>query len=150
MEPTPDAGRPSEGHLDRRTCLVLLEAKEVGRIVLPGAEPFIAPLNYILVDEQIVFRTAPTAHAADHIGETVLFEIDTVDLGHEAGWSIVVHGVLDDLTDQAASDPRMDRLQPWPPGHKARWLGIRIDEISGRWLQGRVQPSTNIDERGYL
>ena len=150
MEDERDHPRPADQELDRGVCVSLLDAKEIGRIVLPGADPFVAPVNYIVVDDLIVFRSDPASHAATRIGEMVLFEADTVDEAHEAGWSVVVRGPLADVTEPAATDPRMHRLHPWAPGDKSRWLAVRIDDVSGRWVEGPVRPTTHLDELGYL
>jgi Pyridoxamine 5'-phosphate oxidase len=150
MDDTTGHQRPSQQELDRGISLTLLGAKDVGRIVLPAPDPFVFPVNYIVVDDLVVFRTDPASHAVTRIGETILFEVDTVDSGHEAGWSVVVRGVLHDVTERAAGDARMHRLHPWAPGEKRRWLAIRIDDITGRSVEGSIRPSTHLDERGYL
>jgi hypothetical protein len=42
-----------------------------------------------------------------------------------------------------------EQLLPWAPGPKDRWLGISVDEVSGRWVRA-AQPTTDPDGHGYL
>jgi hypothetical protein len=142
--------RPSEQEMDRRTCLTLLSTKTVGRVVLSGDEPFIVPVNFIMVDDLVVFRSDPSSHAAHGVGTAVAFEVDSIDIGHDAGWSVVVRGMLQDLTGRFEHEPNGPRLQPWAPGDKCRWLAIHPGEVSGRRVQGPLRPQSHHDDRGYL
>src|SRR3954452_4866477 len=99
MDPIPDAQR----ELDRATCLALLGSQQVGRVVLPGTEPFVVPVNYVLVDELVVIRTDADSHAASATGRSIAFEVDTVDAASEEGWSVVVSGRLEDVTEQVGA-----------------------------------------------
>jgi len=149
MDPKPDAKRERE--LDRATCLALLGSQQVGRVVLPGTEPFVVPVNYVLVDELVVFRTDADSHVASAAGRLIAFEVDTVDAASEEGWSVVVSGRLEDVTEQVADGPGLsEALEPWAPGPKDRWLAVRIADISGRWVRGVDARSSHLDERGYL
>jgi nitroimidazol reductase NimA-like FMN-containing flavoprotein (pyridoxamine 5'-phosphate oxidase superfamily) len=129
---------------------MLLDSKAVGRIVLSGEEPFIVPVNFVVVDDHLVFRCDPSSHAARSVGSAVAFEVDTVDLEHEAGWSIVVRGTLQDLTGRMGDDSKLQRLQPWAPGDKSRWLAVHLGEVTGRWVAGPLRPPSSDDDRGYL
>src|SRR3954451_14585806 len=149
MDPTLDAERERE--LDRATCLALLGSQQVGRVVLPGTEPFVVPVNYVLVDERVVIRTDADSHAASAIGRSIAFEVDTVDAASEEGWCVVVSGRLEDVTGQVAGGTgRSEALEPWAPGPKDRWLAVAIANVSGRWVRGADGRSSRLDERGYL
>lgn len=136
--------------MDRRTCLMLLSTNTVGRLALSGDEPFVVPVNFVVVDDHIVFRTEPSSHAAQSVGTAVAFEVDAVDIGHEAGWSVIVRGLLQDLTGRIEEDPKAQQLHTWAPGEKSRWLGIHVGEMSGRWVEGPLQTWSHNDDRGYL
>jgi nitroimidazol reductase NimA-like FMN-containing flavoprotein (pyridoxamine 5'-phosphate oxidase superfamily) len=143
--------RPAEFHvLDRRTCFVLLTSQQVGRLVRPGDMPFVAPVNYVVIDDSVVYRSDEGSSAARVHGEAVVFEVDAIDGQKHGGWSVVVRGTAEDITDAAYTDSDLrDRLDTWAPGPKDRWLRIAVREMTGRWLRGAEQPSP-LDPRGYL
>lgn len=53
-------------HLSRGECLELLHRERLGRVTVKiGELPAILPVNYVLLEEDIVIRTAPgTKHSA--------------------------------------------------------------------------------------
>jgi nitroimidazol reductase NimA-like FMN-containing flavoprotein (pyridoxamine 5'-phosphate oxidase superfamily) len=136
--------------MDRRTCLMLLGTRQVGRIALSGEEPFVVPVNFIVVDDLVVFRSDPSSHAARSVGTAVVFEVDAVDIGHEAGWSVLVRGLLQDITGRLQDEPDAQRLHTWAPGDKSRWLAIHLGNVTGRWVEGPTRPRSRHDDRGYL
>ena len=148
MEPA--SRRHSELELDRRTCLTLLASATVGRIVLSGDDPFIVPVNFVVVDDLVVFRSEPTSHAARSVGTAVAFEVDTVDINHQAGWSVIARGMLQDVTRRLSDDQRLQELEPWAPGDKSRWLALDLGDVTGRWVEGPLRPRSDHDDRGYL
>jgi nitroimidazol reductase NimA-like FMN-containing flavoprotein (pyridoxamine 5'-phosphate oxidase superfamily) len=149
MKSRPDANRTQE--LDRAACLALLGSQQVGRVVLPGPEPFVAPVNFVLDDDLVVFRTDAGSHAASAAGTSIAFEVDAIEAASEAGWSVVVSGRLEDVTEQVAVDNRLsEALDSWAAGPKDRWLAVHIADVSGRWVHGADGGSTHLDERGYL
>jgi nitroimidazol reductase NimA-like FMN-containing flavoprotein (pyridoxamine 5'-phosphate oxidase superfamily) len=143
--------RPAELHeLNRETCFALLASQHVGRLVIPGGKGFVAPVNYLVVGESLVFRSDAGSHAASADGHTMMFEVDALNEEHHAGWSVVIRGRLQDVTDSAATDVDLrERLEPWAPGPKDRWLRVNVDEMTGRWLRG-ADRQPPLDGRGYL
>jgi nitroimidazol reductase NimA-like FMN-containing flavoprotein (pyridoxamine 5'-phosphate oxidase superfamily) len=140
--------RPAELHeLDRAACFVLLASQHVGRLVVAGDEPFVAPLNYVVVDETLIFRS-DDGSPGGRVRGPVVFEADVIDDHERAGWSVVARGTVDDVTDDADLVVRTD-LRPWAPGPKDRWLRITIEHVTGRYLRGEEQPWP-LDGRGYL
>jgi hypothetical protein len=83
-----------------------------------------------------VFRTAPGSkvHALLSSADAA-FEIDGVDERRRTGWSVIILGTADMITDPAEVR-RLDRLglKPWAPGPKPRWVRIRARTVSGRQL----------------
>jgi nitroimidazol reductase NimA-like FMN-containing flavoprotein (pyridoxamine 5'-phosphate oxidase superfamily) len=148
VEPVPS--RPSEQELDHRTCLMLLNMKSVGRLVLSGDEPFVIPVNFVVVDDLVVFRCDPSSHAAHSVGTAAAFEVDSVDVGHEAGWSVIARGILQDVTGRLGAEEKLQQLQPWAPGDKSQWLALHLGELSGRWVEGALRPAAEQNDRGYL
>ncbi|KRA32452.1 MULTISPECIES: pyridoxamine 5'-phosphate oxidase family protein [unclassified Nocardioides] len=118
-------------------CEELLRAGVFGRLVLPdgprGAE--ILPVNYVAVDDAILVRTA-TGSLIDQYGDgaSLLFEVDQVDYERWHGWSVVVRGQGELVSDDERSES--ERHTPGPPRwvrrDDVRWLRLRWDELSGR------------------
>jgi hypothetical protein len=142
--------RPAELHvLDRRACLGLLTTQRVGRLVVTERELGVVPVNYIVVDETVVFRVDADSRAGRASGAAA-FEVDVIDDREHGGWSVLVRGPLEDITSEVATDPGWtERLEPWAPGPKDRWLRVQVVEATGRWLRGAEQPSP-FHPRTYL
>jgi nitroimidazol reductase NimA-like FMN-containing flavoprotein (pyridoxamine 5'-phosphate oxidase superfamily) len=77
-------------------CRELLMEHHFGRLAFVdavGVLPVIIPVNYLIDEDTIVFRTdAGSKVAAAVRGAPVAFEVDGVDHDHQAGWSVVVRG----------------------------------------------------------
>ena len=79
--------------LDRAECLELLAAKSVGRIAYVGdTGPRILPVNYILSEDCVIFRTVPDGEIFRYaLNSTCAFEIDETEeflrVGMERGRS---------------------------------------------------------------
>jgi uncharacterized protein len=125
--------------LDRHDCLRLLALKEygVGRLaVVDGLHPIILPVNYALDGDNVVFRTAAgtkldlAVHRAN-----VAFEVDHVDDELRSGWSVLIKGRAERVTN-AHELARFDvRPQlPWAAGDRPNWVVIRPESITGRRL----------------
>jgi uncharacterized protein len=71
-------------------------------------------------------------HGVAAVG-TSSVQIDGLEPENETGWSVVVVGVVEEITN-AAEISRLERLglRPWAPGDKPHWLRIRSTVVSGR------------------
>ena len=125
--------------LDRAECLELLAAKRVGRIAYPvdkGAR--ILPVNYILANDCIIFRTVKDGEIFRHALDSICaFEIDDTDEFFESGWSVVVVGRLQLATeDDFARMLHGEVPEPWAAGD--RWMFVRLsgEDVSGRRVVG--------------
>jgi uncharacterized protein len=121
--------------LSRERCLKLLERSVMGRLAYcSDSGPRIYPLNFVLHEAAIVFRTAAYTTLGTEIdGRAVAFEVDEVDgAGH--GWSIVVTGRAEIVSDpdEAARLRRVADPQPWAPGVRPLYVRISVRRISGR------------------
>ena len=76
--------------LDPADCYVLLRGRTLGRVAVKIAEDLvILPVYYAVMDDDIVFRTAPgTKLNAAVLKTKVAFEVD----GASPGWSVLVRG----------------------------------------------------------
>jgi hypothetical protein len=86
---------PTLEELERHECLRLLEGGGVGRIVfLTPAGPSALPVNFRLVDGDVVFRTAEGGTLDRAVGAeaAIGFEVDHLDEALAEGWSVLIHG----------------------------------------------------------
>jgi nitroimidazol reductase NimA-like FMN-containing flavoprotein (pyridoxamine 5'-phosphate oxidase superfamily) len=125
--------------MSEEECLQLLASHSVGRVaLLSGGRPLIFPVNYVLDEKTVAFRTDPgTKLDAATLGP-VAFEIDETDDMYHEGWSVVVSGVGREITD--AWDAWSERvtarhLHPWAGGSKEHWVAIASPTFSGRRIR---------------
>ena len=114
----------------------------VGRIALSGHPAMIRPVNYAFDDEtqSVVFRSALGSRLREGLGSgTAAFEIDGTDPVERAGWSVIMVGEAEEVTDPAEIDRLEDfELEPWDrPGLKTHWVRIRATSVSGRRIVDR-------------
>jgi uncharacterized protein len=126
--------------LDETECLALLARTSIGRVAVTiGAVPAVFPVNYRLVDRSILFRTgAGTKLDAALRRSVVAFEVDQVDPLYHEGWSVLVVGVADELTDPDLLERAQTMpLEPWAPGDRPFLVRIGLDYVSGRRIDHR-------------
>jgi nitroimidazol reductase NimA-like FMN-containing flavoprotein (pyridoxamine 5'-phosphate oxidase superfamily) len=126
-----------EHHLTPEQCLELLADQHVGRLaVVVGGRPEIFPINYVLDGDAIVFRTNSGTKLAGTTQAEVAFEVDLTHYPTHSGWSVVVHGVAQEVTGADREDVQ-ERLHAlplgvWAPGEKPHVMRIAPHEITGR------------------
>ena len=88
--------------LDRAECMQLLATQSVGRIAYTGdTGARILPVNYILGDNCVIFRTAPDGEIFRYaLNSNCAFEIDETNEWFESGWSVVAVGRLQLATEE--------------------------------------------------
>ena len=121
--------------LDRQECRELLEAHRVGRVafVTPGG-PVVLPVNYVVTEDAIVFRTTPHGEIARQIdGRRAAFEVDETDDFTESGWSVLVQGVAT-FVESARDLPDESRPTAWADGIRSLFVRIRLETVTGRRL----------------
>ena len=128
--------RPPVEPISREECLELLQKKsKVGRVafVVEG-RPIVLPVNYRAEPDSIVFCTAEGAklsHLRD--GAPVAFEVDSSVSLIRTGWSVLVQGSADEVTDPAELEElRRGPLKSWATPETEHWIRISIEDISGR------------------
>lgn len=87
-------GAPELKVLSRDGCLALLATVPVGRVGLSiDALPVVLPVNFALLDGDVVFRTVngTKCHAAA-AGAVLAFEADSYEPDGTKGWGVVVPG----------------------------------------------------------
>ena len=109
--------------------------------------PIIRPVNYVFDEpsQSVLIRSAPGTklHAVLRSPRAV-FEIDGAHPDGRIGWSVIISGVADEITN-AAELRRVEQLdlEPLAPGHKGRWICIRTNTVSGRRIEFISERATN-------
>ena len=127
--------------LTEEEARALLTQSDVGRVgVTMGAIPAIFPVNYAVMDDCIVFRTAPGSKlSAATAGTVVAFEVDDYDRTDRSGWSVLVVGRSEVVHDLDTTFKVLDLgLEPYADGVRSSIVRINIEMISGRRI---VRPS---------
>jgi nitroimidazol reductase NimA-like FMN-containing flavoprotein (pyridoxamine 5'-phosphate oxidase superfamily) len=126
-------------------CVELLARAPVGRVAvnLAGHSPVIFPVNYTFDGHNVAFRTDTSSLLHRAHQHAVAFEIDGIDRRYHLGWSVLVVGIVEEVTDRTelAALTTMP-LGPWAPGLKSHWMRIRPDTITGRSIPA-LQETTN-------
>ncbi len=124
--------------LSREESLALLASVPVGRVVYTDrALPAILPVNYVLDDDSVVFRTGAGSKLAVATREAVVaFEADSFDEATRSGWSVMVLGRSRVVEDAEEIDrlANLD-LRTWVPANRQHFVKIEISQVSGRRLQ---------------
>jgi len=128
----PDDGGPSRhpGHPPRSGLV-----PRIGRVgfSLDGV-PIILPVNYGMVDGDVVVRTGEGVKLLSAIDRSIVaFEVDAVDLEEMLAWSVLVRGLCTEMADPDDVEAAR-RATPAPlvsdPGD--RYLRIRTGVLTGR------------------
>ncbi|MCW2804007.1 MAG: uncharacterized protein QOF52_1940 [Propionibacteriaceae bacterium] len=132
--------------LTQEECQTLLGQHHLGRVAYldtAGVMPVILPVNYILLGNDVVFRTDPGSKLRAALHNTpVAYEVDGVDQQLEIGWSVLIRGFVSEVTDQAELDElRRSPLRAWAPGAKAHFLRVSPRQITGKQISIPPLPS---------
>lgn len=119
-------------------CWAKLAPGGVGRVALSTPDgPRVVPVNYHVLDGTILYRTAAHGLPASAMGQRVAFEVDQLDEALSSGWSVVVAGFAEHLTDPETlewlgkhADPG-----PWVGGTRETWVRISPQSITGRLIR---------------
>lgn len=126
--------------ISREECIALLNSGDVGRlVVVDGGRPLIFPVNYAMDGDAPVFRTASGTKLWAASRSPVAFEVDEIDSESHTGWSVVVHGVAQEITafDSGALRMRVYGLpvHPWANGDKPSIVRIVPRLVTGRRIR---------------
>lgn len=123
--------------LERDECWRLLRTQVIGRVAFAqGRRPIVLPVNHVVDGETIVFRTAPDSALGSLVRhEPVVFEVDSIDMRANAGWSVLVTGEIERI--DARGRHISPAPQPWAPGERDEWVRIVPSSITGRAISRR-------------
>lgn len=124
--------------LTAEECDRILRSGILGRVAIATPTgPHIVPVNYAVVGDAVVFRTSPYSVVGTYgLNAPMAFEVDHVDYEYATGWSVLVRGRSEPVTD-AAEVRRIHEgwsPHPWAAGSRNLYLALRWREISGRRL----------------
>jgi transcriptional regulator with XRE-family HTH domain len=131
------ASHPKLETLSDEECTRLLGEGGVGRFVFnTDRGPEAVPVNYRLLDGDVVFRVAAdTSLAAVADMELVSFEVDHVDEAMSSGWSVLVTGRVRRVSpDEFRRLEDLD-IEPWAGGRRSVYLRIDLRDVSGRRIR---------------
>ncbi|HEX2783053.1 MAG TPA: pyridoxamine 5'-phosphate oxidase family protein [Ilumatobacteraceae bacterium] len=121
--------------VEEAVCWRLASSVAVGRVgFVYDDDPIVLPVNSMVVDGRIAFRTAGDSMLHDlGSGVRVAFEADHFDAVAESGWSVLVRGHLWEVVDDELRNRLIEAsTHPWVPGPKDRWMIIEPSVVSGR------------------
>jgi hypothetical protein len=134
--------------LSPEECRELLRGEQVGRVGFnQRGQTVILPVNYAFVAGSILFRTSVGSKLdIAQARSAASFEIDDWDKANQTGWSVLIKGHAEEVTDEwFVSICEFLGVEPWadqiPRDH---WVRLTADEITGRWIfrvpQGSQMP----------
>lgn len=127
----------TEAELSGDECRALLATQQVGRIAFVAPDgPRIVPVNFVLRDGRVEFRTTSYSELATYApGTAVAFEVDALDTVHEAGWSVLVTGHCERVLEEFGSvftSPSQSPSTPWAGGRRPMVLRLEPGRVTGR------------------
>jgi len=122
--------------LDVDDCKALLGSTPIGRVAfILNGHLGVYPVNYQWVDDTVVFRTisGEKLSAAEQFSD-VAFEVDEWGIRSRTGWSVLVRGVAEPVTEWAEVEQlEQIGLVPWAHEEwRRQWVRIVPSEITGR------------------
>jgi uncharacterized protein len=123
--------------MTRDECLSRLPTVSVGRLgVTLRALPAIIPVNFAMDDDLVVIRSVPGSKLeAATSGMVVAFEADDHAPDGSWGWSVLVQGIAEQVTDpDELAALRTLHVNAWafPAGEADTFLRIPTEVVSGR------------------
>ena len=143
-EAPPGHRRPADlravSKLTPTECRRLIAPGGVGRIAFGTLSgPVVVPVNFAVLDDTIVVRTAEGTIIDGHADEQVALEVDHIDEALCQGWSVLVRGPAHRVTHPA----ELRRLRedavvwPWAGGEREVYVRILPSQVAGRRIEIR-------------
>lgn len=116
--------------IDPDECRRLLGDASVGRVSWVSSDGLqVLPVNYVLVDDSVVFRVAAGTILAELTTPAqVAFEVDDLDQATATGWSVLLRG----RSSAYEGDPAAVASRAWAPGVRDVVVKIAPHSWSGR------------------
>ncbi len=117
-------------------CRELMAFRSVGRVGFSGVDgPQVLPVNYVVHQDCIYFRTARGSALANAVRNTrVAFEIDDIDEFLQSGWSVLAVGDAELVDDPETLEGLWGGQDPgpWAIGLRTQFVRIRPVRLTGR------------------
>jgi nitroimidazol reductase NimA-like FMN-containing flavoprotein (pyridoxamine 5'-phosphate oxidase superfamily) len=123
--------------LTKPQCLELLSSVRIGRIAfVHNALPAIRPVNHLVDDGAIIIRATEGAAIVKeigmgHRGMVVAYEADAIDMTRQVGWSVVVVGSAQLVSDRNAAERYRSMIEPWVAGPSNDVISISTEMVHG-------------------
>ena len=129
--------------LSRRESIELLSRQVVGRVVFThSALPAVVPVTFAIRDDAVMIRTAQGTRLAAAADRGVLaFEADEIDPVARTGWSVVVTGVAELVTDLMQQDFIESVVEPFVPRDDDVYVRLPLTVVTGRRVVGTAGSS---------
>jgi transcriptional regulator with XRE-family HTH domain len=145
MEAPPGREPPSE-----RPILEVLSVDESRAMMAPGGVgrlivdddrgPVALPVNFRMLDGDVIFRTEPdSTFLADLVHRVVSFEVDHLDDSLSEGWSVLLTGhgrVIIDPAEVAMAQSL--GIAPWAGGERGIYVRLVPGTTTGRRIRQRA------------
>ena len=131
----PAAPHPGSMKLYPRQCWDRLATHGIGRVGLSThAGPAIIPVNYTVDNRTIVLRTASDSMTASVLDTEVAFEVDHLDEHLSEGWSVLIVGNAERVSDPETVLRLADApgAIPWAGGRRDLVIRIIPTQVTGR------------------
>ncbi|MDX2296443.1 MULTISPECIES: helix-turn-helix domain-containing protein [Streptomyces] len=139
--------RPRMEEIGEAECWELLDDHGVGRVAVEGRDGLmVVPVNYQVVDGQIVFLTAADSSLARTAasGAEVAFEEDRLDEAFSQGWSVLLVGQVRTVSDETAARRVKDAVHsgPWAGDGRDTVVTLSPRRVTGRRIRVTGAPGT--------
>jgi uncharacterized protein len=140
--PSHDLPLDAVEELTPAACWSVLGAAQVGRLaVCTDGSPHIFPINYVVDEQTVVFRTAPGSKLAGSRNADVAFEVDDYDVDSGQASSVIIEGRASEITEAAEWDRALGLpLFPWHVTPKGHFVRITPGTVSGRRFRAVYAP----------
>ena len=132
------SGHPVLQTLTAAECYDLLSPGGVGRVAFTAADgPVVLPVNYAMVGQTVIFRTAPDTLLTGYLDGPAGFEVDRLDEALSQGWSVLVTGRAVRVTSEAEVRHLAQHagVRPWAGGARDVYVRIIPRRITGRRIR---------------
>jgi len=120
-------------------CRQHLTGGGVGRFLFvePGRGPVAIPVNFGMDGDDVVFRTGSGGSVSAGLHERrVSFDVDHLDAALGEGWSVLVTGKAQVITDPAGrARAEALNIEPWAGGKKPIYVRLAARQITGRRIR---------------
>jgi transcriptional regulator with XRE-family HTH domain len=120
-------------------CRQHLAGGGIGRFLFvePGRGPVAIPVNFRMDGDDVVFRTGSgDSISAGLLESRVSFDVDHLDDALSEGWSVLITGKAQIITDEAElARARALHIQPWAGGDRPIYVRLTGSQITGRRIR---------------